>query len=117
VPKTEISWNGGEALKRQRAGGARGLLKSGEFFLGQARPLTPIEEGDLERSGTATVDASQQKTAIAFDRPYAVDQHENLAYEHDEGRQAKYLEEPIMDPQNQATAAKIIAAEIRRELS
>lgn len=115
-PKAKVKWNGAEVLRRQRAAGTVALTKGTEFMLGESRPKVPVEEGELARSGTATVDPAQQRGAVAYDEPYAVDQHESLDYYHDDG-QAKYLEEPFMDPSNQQTLAKIAQAELRRSLS
>jgi hypothetical protein len=115
-PKAKIKWNGSEVLRRQKAAGTRALQHGTEFLLGESRPLVPVEEGELARSGTASVDPGQQKGAVSYDEPYAVDQHESLEYYHDDG-QAKYLEEPFMDAGNQATLAKICQTELKRALS
>ncbi|MER5421662.1 hypothetical protein [Streptosporangium roseum] len=45
---------------------------------------------------------------------YAVRQHEELTWKHDDGRQAKYLEQPMTD--ERATILELIATEIRRSL-
>lgn len=117
MARVKTTWHGPNVLKREREAAGRGLTKGAEFLLDKARRLAPHEKGDLERSGTASVDKQQLRAAISFDRPYAVEQHENLAYRHDEGRQAKYLEEPMNDRSNHATMMKIFQAEIRRGLS
>lgn len=77
---------------RQRASAKKGLDEATEHVLGVARDRVPIEEGTLERSGAAYVDAGELKGYVYFDTPYAVVQHEDLTFVHDEGRQAKYLE-------------------------
>lgn len=100
--------------KAERAGAVRGLTLAAEHLLEVSRQLVPIEEGTLERSGVASVDAGKLRAAVAYDTPYAVRQHEELDWRHDEGRQAKYLEDPMSTEQR--AMRDIIAAEIRRSL-
>jgi hypothetical protein len=114
-PKVVTTWNGPAILKRQKTGGAAALTRITEFYLGQSRPLVPVEEGELARSGTASVDAAEQRGAVSYDEPYAVDQHESLEYYHDDG-QAKYLEEPMTDAGNAATAMRMAQTEIAKAL-
>lgn len=100
--------------KAERAGAVRGLKLAAEHLLEVSRSLVPIEEGTLERSGVASVDERDLRAAVAYDTPYAVRQHEELDWRHDEGRQAKYLEGPMGTEQR--AMRDIIAAEIRRSL-
>ncbi len=72
-----------------------GLEIAAEHLLQVASGLVPHEEGDLERSGEVTRDDAKGAVAVSFDRPYAVEQHENMTLRHDDGRQAKYLEQPM----------------------
>jgi len=44
----------------------------------------------------------------------AVEQHEELTYQHLPGRQAKYLEQPAQDEAD--VALELVAAQIRRAL-
>ncbi len=98
----------------QRAGAARGLVLATEHTLGVARSRVPIEEGTLERSGSASVDEGALTGAVSFDTPYAVRQHEDLGLKHDAGRQAKYLESAFASEAD--TNADLIARSIRGEL-
>jgi hypothetical protein len=88
---------------------SRGLALAAEHILTESRRVVPIEEGTLERSGATSVDGN--RAAISYDTPYAVRQHEELAYRHDAGRQAKYLEEPMLAERD--TALGIVAEQIR----
>lgn len=88
----------------------RGLALAAEHILTESRRVVPIEEGTLERSGATSVDGN--RAAISYDTPYAVRQHEELGYRHDDGRQAKYLEEPMLAERD--TAMAIVAEQIRR---
>ncbi|MCX5446004.1 hypothetical protein [Streptomyces nigrescens] len=112
--RTRLRWNGGQALAGTREGAVRGLRLAAEYVLGRSRAQVPIEEATLERSGVATVDEASLTAAVSYDTPYAVRQHEELAYRHDAGRKAKYLEDPLNE--SAGTAAEIIAAQLRRSL-
>lgn len=113
--RTRVEWNGAQVTAKEKAGLIAGLTNGAEYLLGEARAIVPIEESTLERSGVATVDRSSMTAAVSFDTPYAVRQHEELTWQHDEGRQAKYLEQPAVT--EAATIHAIIAAEVRRALS
>lgn len=96
----ELEWNGDEILAKLRGALMEGLELAGEHLLQVSGDLAPHEEGDLQRSGEVSKDETEQEVAVSYDRPYAVRQHEDLALHHDEGRQAKYLEEPISTEQD-----------------
>lgn len=98
----------------QRGGAARGLHLATEHVLGVARTRVPIEEGTLERSGTASVDEDTLTGAVSFDTPYAVRQHEDMDLKHDAGRQAKYLESALASERQ--TCRDLIARSIRNGL-
>jgi hypothetical protein len=97
-----------------RQGSALGLRLAAEHVLAVSRGRVPIEEATLERSGVATVDEANLTAAVSYDTPYAVRQHEELNYQHDAGRTAKYLERPLIEEADTATA--LIAAQVRRAL-
>lgn len=111
---SHLTWNGEAVLARERAGLVTGLKKATEFVLGESRKVVPLEEGTLERSGTASVDSAELVGAVSYDTPYAVKQHEDLTLRHAPGRTAKYLESPMLE--HRGTVQEIIAAEIRRAL-
>jgi hypothetical protein len=71
------------------------LFEWGQLVLGDAVQEVPLEEGTLMRSGDSDVDPMRLEVAVWFDTPYAIPQHENLGYRHDNGRKAKYLEDPV----------------------
>jgi hypothetical protein len=100
--------------KAERAAANRGGKLATEHLLQASRTLVPLEEGTLERSGTASWDDSEMRGAVSYDTPYAVRQHEELKWRHDAGRQAKYLETPMNT--EQAVMGEILAAQIRRSL-
>ena len=110
----DITWNGDEILAELRDAQVRGLTLAAEHLLQVSRGEVPIEEGTLERSGTATVDAEARSAAVAYDTPYAARQHEDLTFRHDDGRKAKFLEDPLNAERE--TMLELIAAEQRRAL-
>ena len=93
-----------------------GVLDFGGQVLGGATQIVPIEEGTLGRSGQTSTETQGQAGvgAVSFDTPYAVRQHEELDYRHDEGRSAKYLERPHTEAAGDGTAAAIAATELRK---
>lgn len=109
---TRLTWNSNLASARERAGAARGVALAVEHLLGVSRQRVPIEEGTLERSGVASTDGLEG--AVSYDTVYAARQHEELTWQHDAGRTAKYLEGPALE--EQAEMLDIIAAQVRRAL-
>jgi len=63
---------------------------------GKAQRIAPKYKGPLRGSGDSGVkiEGSRITGIVSFDKPYALEQHENLEYHHDDG-QAKYLEQPF----------------------
>lgn len=114
MSRAQIRWDGDAALAHIRAAAVRGVRVGGEHLLQVSRERVPIEEATLERSGVVSVDESSMTSAVSYDTPYAVRQHEELSYRHDPGRTAKYLEGPLREEKD--TILAIIAAQVRRAL-
>lgn len=115
MPKSfEVHVDTSKARRGARQGAVRGLQLATEHLLQVSRTRVPIEEGTLERSGTASVDPSSLRGAVSYDTPYAVKQHEDLTLNHDAGRTAKYLEQAFTSEKR--VVAELIAREVRREL-
>jgi hypothetical protein len=91
----------------------RGLALGAEHVLGESNKAVPIEEATLERSGTVSTDPENLRAAVAYDTPYAVRQHEDLGLRHDEGRNAKFLENAL-NTETQ-TVREIVARTIKGE--
>jgi hypothetical protein len=102
-------WNGGQLTARITAAAASGLQTAAEHLLGAARQQAPLETGALRASGRVTVDGLQ--AAVSFDTPYAVRQHEELDYQHSDGK-AKYLEGPMSEEHD--AMARILSTAMRR---
>ena len=109
-----LDWDADEVLGAVTGAGMEGLELAAEHLLQVSSQLAPHEEGDLARSGEVSTDRSQTAAAVSYDRPYAVRQHEELTYRHDEGKQAKYLESPMHTEQE--TMLALIAAPLRDTL-
>jgi hypothetical protein len=110
--RSTYTWNGEAVERKLRAATALGLTKWSEYVLQESRNVVPLDEGTLERSGTASVDPRTLTAAVSYDTPYAVEQHENLEIVHPGGREAKYLERPWLE--SRGLAAPMIAKEIRK---
>lgn len=105
-------------IKTQYRDAARvGLVVAGDHVLGVSNARAPIERGmagGLISTGQATVADDELRSAVSYDAPHAVRQHEDLSYKHDAGRQAKYLESAMAD--ESSTVGQIIAEAIRRKM-
>ena len=89
----DVEFNAGiDAGKATDEAVGRALLLAAELLLEEANRTVPWEEGDLQRSGKASLSDDGKTAAVSYDTPYAVDQHEGLSYRHNEGRRAKWLE-------------------------
>lgn len=115
--RTVVKWFGRKASEAERRGAARGLQLGGFHIEEEASRIVPIDEGTLLRSSWVDVDERELRCAVSYDTPYAVRQHEELTWQHEEGRQAKYLETPINDPENKRKVEALIAREIKAELT
>jgi hypothetical protein len=84
-------------IRRQRAAATGALTTFANHVLGEAQRIAPLEEGTLAASGTVDVQHTPggAEATISFSTPYAARQHEELAWQHRAGRQAKYLETPF----------------------
>jgi hypothetical protein len=92
-----------DALARRRAfyaaGVERGLVKAGLQLLRASMPLVPVDLGPLVNSGPAVTRAEGKGfdtvMIVGYGQDYAVHVHENLEAAHKEGKQAKFLEQPL----------------------
>jgi len=62
-------------------------------ILREAKERVPVDTGNLKSSGEVRQSTSGEYTVV-FTAEYAMDQHENLTYHHDNG-EAKFLENAI----------------------
>lgn len=109
---SKLTWKGQKFVGAERAGARNGVRAAGEYLLSKAVPLAPKDTGALRRSGRVRGVNAEPIVEVVFDTPYAVIQHENETYHHDDG-QAKYLEQPLVEEAQ--TMQQIMAQSIRRE--
>lgn len=95
-----------------KEGLARGVALAGEHILETSNRTVPIEESTLQNSGDVTTDGFT--ATVSYDTEYAVYQHEDMAYRHDSGRSAKFLESAINSQARQS--GEIIARTARGSL-
>lgn len=110
----EKKWHGAVVDARMRAGAVRGIQLATEHLLTESRRIVPLETGDLERSGTASVDEGELRGCVAYLQIHAVRQHEEMDWNHAPGRSSKYLENPLLRESQRMN--EIIATQIRRGL-
>ena len=73
---------------------------------------TPLDKGALVESRVSSVDG--MRGAVAYRDWKAPIVHEDLAAQHDAGREAKFLEKALASERHEA--GKLIARSIRREI-
>ena len=66
---------------------------------GKAQRMAPVDRGVLRGSASSSVSGTGTKITgeVGFGEDYALEQHENLFFNHPKGGQAKYLEKPLME--------------------
>jgi len=115
----KFTWHGPRIATAFKEGSVEGLTMATEHLLKVSRDQVPLEEGNLERSGRADVDAASMRGSVSYgsgvSADYAVIQHERLDLHHDSGRNAKYLENAVNSEQQ--TMAALIAGALRRRVS
>lgn len=89
---TTVRYYGDEVKAAIKTKAARALFMGTEFLLEESNRTAPIEERTLIDSGATDVDESELRGTVFYDTPYARRQHEELEWEHDPGRRAKWLE-------------------------
>jgi hypothetical protein len=107
--KTEFHWKGDLVLEQFERGAEKGVKLAAEHVRGVAVNRAPKDTGALRNTGTATTDGLTG--AVSFDTDYAVRQHEETTWYHEDG-EAKYLETALDSEVD--VARQIIAAQIRK---
>ena len=92
-----------------KKGSARGLFAAMDELGRVSKRQVPLDEGTLRASGTASVSDDGKTGCYSYDTKYAVVQHEHTEYQHQRGRKAKYLEDPINDPKVQHDMLTILS--------
>ena len=92
---SELEKGFNDALKKIGIVNDKALQDVALDLLGKAKELAPVDTGDLRGSGS--VKFENNTASVGFEEPYAVSQHEHTEYEHPQGGQAKYLEQPFKE--------------------
>ena len=77
----------------------KGLRKAGNFLLRESRKITPIDTGDLRRSGRVRIvneNPAWPELVVEYTMPYAIYVHEDPFAFHPVG-QWKFLEQPARE--------------------
>lgn len=99
MPTDGFTWHGDQVTEAVRRAGIGSLRLGAEHILEEANRTVPHDEGTLMRSGFVDVDEEAGVAAISYDTPYAARQHEELSWQHAEGRRAKWLELTVQERQ------------------
>ena len=125
------------AVNKLDRGSAVGLADALLFVAGESQQRAPVDAGDLRGSVEVTLDdevyaqgvkgtnstdvyivgelpESASKGSVSYNTPYAAVQHEQIAYDHPKGGQAKYLESVVVE--NKDRILNLIAGGIVDEL-
>lgn len=88
------------------------VAEAAEALLTDTTPRVPLDEGPLAQSGRVTHDPASLTSAVSYDTPYAVVQHEDTTLNHPQQGEAKFLER-TMNERARAYGARM-AARVRR---
>lgn len=110
----DVTWSG--KADNLKPGAKKGMKAAAEYLLEKSNEKVPLEYGDLQRSGVASVEDTDDGAvaAVSYGTVYAIPQHERLDYKHPNGRQAKYLEKAASE--NKAMLLKLIGQGIQEAL-
>lgn len=97
-----------------RRGLVKGLHQATEHVLTMTGPKVPWRSGDLEQSGSPSIDEAELVGVVSYDEPYAARQHEEVGYDHPIKGESKFLEKTLYE-EAEVVKAKI-AAELRKAL-
>lgn len=107
-----VTWNDNPLRALLTGGMAQAVNYAAEMLRADSVPLAPRDTGMLRNSAQVTPATPDNLTAhVSYNTPYAVRQHEELDWRHEEG-QAKYLEEPVV--RRAKNYQRAIANRIRR---
>jgi hypothetical protein len=87
-----FKWNGDKIAKQIKEAENKALFETAEYVLETANRTVPHQDGDLERSGSASVDEQERQATISYDTPYAARLHEHPEYDFQGKGRGKWLE-------------------------
>ena len=114
MSNVNVTWLGDITKTRIQARRGKAALAAAKALLAVSNQTVPEQDGDLMRSGKASVDATTGKAAVSYDTPYARRQHEDMTLHHKTGR-AKWLQRSQDEQANHLIEG--MGAEIAEELA
>jgi hypothetical protein len=108
------TWRGAAAKNTARVASMKALHDGAEAILTESQDEVPHDTGTLQRSGTVTYALREDAVYISYNTPYARRQHEDLTFRHEEGRKAKYLEDPYN--RNVVKVKKLVDLRVKKAL-
>lgn len=97
-------------------GTKQGLWDALDILAKESKQQVPLDQGTLRSSCEVSVSDDGTEGAVSYDTPYAVVQHENTWYQHQRGRKAKYLEDPLNDPSVISDMKNAIVAAYKKQM-
>jgi hypothetical protein len=88
------------------------VAEAAETLLTDTNPRVPLDEGPLAQSGRITHDPANLTSAVSYDTPYAVKQHEDTTLNHPQQGEAKFLERTMHE--RARTYGDTMAARVRK---
>jgi len=110
-------WFGDDVKKKIMSAQEKAITLGLEFVKQESIKLVPKDTGLLEKSAGVKLvrdELGKHTGYVYYDTPYAIKQHEELGYQHAEGRIAKYLELPLQ--QHSKTALEIMQRVIKGQI-
>lgn len=108
-----VDWHGNVIARRAWRSADRGVAAGDEHVRDVSVDRAPRRTGALPASARTVQEPGTATAAVTFDADYAVYQHEDLTYQHDDGG-PKFLETALVSERN--AVAELIQTEIRRAL-
>ena len=112
----KVSLNAGKFQLATSRGSRRGMFAAMDAYGAVTKAQVPLRDGPLRDSGNSSVSADGKTGCYSYDTPYAVVQHENMQFQHQHGRKAKYMEDPLNDMLVQKIMLALLQRDIKKEL-
>lgn len=109
--KYTVDINAGALVSRAERAAKAAVELTGNYIKQRSNAIAPLRDGTLIASSRA--DTSGTKVNVSYNTVYAHYQHEGVGFRHFNGRQAKYLESVMKDPQTLATMIRYFNENMR----
>ena len=95
--KLDIRLDKAKISKITSQGTKKGTWSAMDHLAAVSKEQVPLDQGPLKNSCYVDVADDGSSGTVSYDTPYAIVQHENMQFQHQRGRKAKYLEDPVND--------------------